>query len=75
MNESDTRLHKIDPKLKATGWGVTEGIQAMRVIPSGSFSSGCMHSQEKRCRQEDSGWQPDGKMVIKKSKAVLIQAK
>jgi len=43
MNESDTRLHKIDPKLKATGWGVTEGIQAMRVIPSGSFSSGCMH--------------------------------
>ncbi len=25
MNESDTRLHKIDPKLKAAGWGVTEG--------------------------------------------------
>jgi len=24
MNESDTRLHKIDPKLKAAGWGVTE---------------------------------------------------
>lgn len=25
MNESDTRLHKIDPKLKEAGWGVTEG--------------------------------------------------
>ena len=25
MNESDTRLHKIDPQLKAAGWGVTEG--------------------------------------------------
>jgi hypothetical protein len=34
-----------------------------------------MRSQEKRCRQEDSVWQPEGKMVIKKSKAVLIQAK
>ena len=24
MNESDTRLHKIDPALKASGWGATE---------------------------------------------------
>ena len=34
MNESDTRLHKIDPKLKAAGWGVTEGIQAMGGVPA-----------------------------------------
>jgi type I restriction enzyme R subunit len=25
MNESDTRLHKIDPQLKAAGWGVADG--------------------------------------------------
>ena len=25
MNESDTRLKKIDPALKAAGWGVVEG--------------------------------------------------
>ena len=25
MNESDTRLHKIDPKLKQAGWGMVEG--------------------------------------------------
>ena len=25
MNESDTRLKKIDPSLKAAGWGVVEG--------------------------------------------------
>lgn len=24
MNESDTRLHKIDPKLRAAGWGTVE---------------------------------------------------
>jgi hypothetical protein len=27
MNESDTRLHKIDPKLKAAGWGVTSDYE------------------------------------------------
>ena len=25
MNESDTRLHKIDPQLKTSGWGVVDG--------------------------------------------------
>ena len=25
MNESDTRIHKIDPQLKAAGWSVMEG--------------------------------------------------
>ena len=25
MNESDTRLHKIDPQLRAAGWGVVDG--------------------------------------------------
>ena len=25
MNESDTRIHKIDPQLKAAGWSVVEG--------------------------------------------------
>ena len=27
MNESDTRIHKIAPQLKAAGWSVVEGSQ------------------------------------------------
>ena len=26
MNESDTRLHKIDPALKASGWGSGDSL-------------------------------------------------
>ena len=32
MNESDTRLHKIDPKLKAAGWAyIRSGVDELRM--------------------------------------------
>lgn len=37
MNESDTRLHKIDPKLKAAGWGTAEGS---RIATEYTFTRG-----------------------------------
>ncbi len=30
MNEAETRAELIDPKLKACGWGVTEGSKVLR---------------------------------------------
>jgi type I restriction enzyme, R subunit len=30
MNESETRAERIDPKLKACGWGVVEGSKVLR---------------------------------------------
>ena len=44
MNESDTRLHKIDPKLKAAGWGVTEGS---RITTEYTFTRGKISKTQK----------------------------
>ncbi len=44
MNESDTRLHKIDPKLKAAGWGVTEGS---RITTEYTFTRGKISQTQK----------------------------
>lgn len=33
MNESDTRLHKIDPKLKEAKWGVADDTRIMTEYP------------------------------------------
>ena len=44
MNESDTRLHKIDPKLKAAGWGVTEGS---RITTEYTFTRGKISRSQK----------------------------
>ena len=30
MNEAETRAEYIDPKLKASGWGVVEGTKVLR---------------------------------------------
>ena len=30
MNEAETRAERIDPKLKACGWGVVEGSKILR---------------------------------------------
>ena len=30
MNEAETRAEYIDPKLKASGWGVAEGSKILR---------------------------------------------
>ncbi len=37
MNESDTRLHKIDPQLKAAGWGIVDGS---RITTEYTFTRG-----------------------------------
>lgn len=33
MNEAETRAEHIDPKLKASGWGVVEGTKVLREYP------------------------------------------
>ena len=30
MNEAETRAEYIDPKLKASGWGIVEGSKVLR---------------------------------------------
>lgn len=44
MNESDTRLHKIDPMLKAAGWGVAEGS---RITTEYTFTRGKISRSQK----------------------------
>jgi len=33
MNEAETRAELIDPKLKASGWGVVDGSKILRYWP------------------------------------------
>ncbi len=42
MNESETRAELIDPKLKASGWGVVEGTKVLREynITAGKIQTG-----------------------------------
>ncbi len=44
MNESDTRLHKIDPKLKAAGWGV---VESSRITTEYTFTRGKISRTQK----------------------------
>ena len=42
MNEAETRAELIDPKLKASGWGVVEGSKVLREfhITAGKIQAG-----------------------------------
>ncbi|HCS21891.1 MAG TPA: restriction endonuclease subunit R [Bacteroidetes bacterium] len=42
MNEAETRAERIDPKLKACGWGLVEGSKVLReyIITAGKIQSG-----------------------------------
>lgn len=42
MNEAETRAERIDPKLRACGWGVVEGSKVLREYPitAGKIQSG-----------------------------------
>ena len=42
MNEAETRAELIDPKLKASGWGVVEGSKILREyhITAGKIQTG-----------------------------------
>ena len=67
MNESDTRLHKIDPKLKAAGWGTVEGS---RITTEYTFTKGkisqTMKGKPKRA---------DYLLIYKGVKLAVVEAK
>ncbi|MCR5065717.1 MAG: DEAD/DEAH box helicase family protein [Bacteroidales bacterium] len=67
MNESDTRLQKIDPKLKTAGWGVTDGsrITTEYYITKGKVSQS-QKTQPKRA---------DYVLVYKGVKVAIVEAK
>jgi type I restriction enzyme R subunit len=47
MNEAETRAELIDPKLKASGWGVVEGSKVFREfhITAGKIQTGCKRAK------------------------------
>ena len=67
MNESDTRLHKIDPKLKASGWDTVEGS---RITTEYTFTKGkisqTMKGKPKRA---------DYLLIYKGVKLAVVEAK
>lgn len=67
MNESDTRLHKIDPKLKAAGWGVTEGS---RITTEYTFTRGKISRSQKGKPKR-----ADYVLIYKGVKLAIVEAK
>lgn len=67
MNESDTRLHKIDPQLKAAGWGVVEGS---RITTEYYFTKGKISQTQKGkpCKA-------DYVLIYKGVKLAIVEAK
>ena len=67
MNESDTRLHKIDPQLKAAGWGVTEGS---RITTEYTFTRGKISRSQKGKPKR-----ADYVLIYKGVKLAIVEAK
>ena len=67
MNESDTRLHKIDPKLKEAGWGATEGS---RITTEYTFTRGKI-SRSKKGKVKKA----DYVLIYKGVKLAVVEAK
>ena len=67
MNESDTRLHKIDPKLKAAGWGVTVGS---RITTEYTFTKGKISQTQKGKPKR-----ADYLLIYKGVKLAVVEAK
>lgn len=67
MNESDTRLHKIDPKLKQAGWGTVEGS---RITTEYTFTRGKI-SQSQKAQPK----RADYVLVYKGVKLAIVEAK
>lgn len=67
MNESDTRLHKIDPKLKAAGWGVSEGS---RITTEYTFTRGKISRSQKGKPKR-----ADYVLIYKGVKLAIVEAK
>jgi len=68
MNESETRAELIDPKLKACGWGVTEGSKILREYP---ITAGKIQTGGGRGKREIA----DYVLVYKSIKLAVIEAK
>ena len=67
MNESDTRLHKIDPKLKQAGWGTVEGS---RITTEYTFTRGKI-SQSQKAQPK----RADYVLIYKGVKLAIVEAK
>ena len=67
MNESDTRLHKIDPQLKAAGWGVKDGS---RITTEYTFTKGKISQTQKGMPKR-----ADYVLVYKGVKLAIVEAK
>lgn len=67
MNESDTRLHKIDPQLKAAGWGVLDGS---RITTEYTFTKGKISQTQKGKPKR-----ADYVLVYKGVKLAIVEAK
>lgn len=67
MNESDTRLHKIDPQLKAAGWGEVDGsyITTEYYFTNGKISKTVKNKPKKA----------DYVLVYKNVKLAIVEAK
>ncbi|MDO4985946.1 MAG: DEAD/DEAH box helicase family protein [Prevotella sp.] len=67
MNESDTRLHKIDPQLKAVGWGVLDGS---RITTEYTFTKGKISQTQKGKPKR-----ADYVLIYKGVKLAVVEAK
>lgn len=67
MNESDTRLHKIDPQLKAAGWGVLDGS---RITTEYTFTKGKISQTMKGMPKR-----ADYVLIYKGVKLAIVEAK
>lgn len=67
MNESDTRLHKIDPQLKAVGWGVLDGS---RITTEYTFTKGKISQTQKGKPKR-----ADYVLIYKGVKLAIVEAK
>jgi type I restriction enzyme R subunit len=67
MNEAETRAERIDPKLKACGWGVVEGSKVLREYPitAGKIQTGGRGKREIA----------DYVLVYKSIKLAVVEAK
>lgn len=67
MNESDTRLHKIDPQLKAAGWGIQD---SSRITTEYTFTKGKISQTQKGKPKR-----ADYVLVYKGVKLAIVEAK
>ena len=67
MNESDTRLHKIDPKLKQAGWGTVEGS---RITTEYTFTRGKISQSQNAVPKR-----ADYVLIYKGVKLAIVEAK